>query len=104
VKKTTNVTNARLTLEFNAQGLSHVRVKPLKSWPINWGCQSLRRLRALTVGAAADRIGLAQPATSAAAIRATDVSISADSITQNGDRRRAANTAIPPEPALNPAH
>jgi hypothetical protein len=29
---------------------------------------------------------------------------SADSITQNGHLRHAANTAIPPEPALNPAH
>jgi hypothetical protein len=31
VKKTRNVPNERLTLEFNAQGLPDVRVKPLKS-------------------------------------------------------------------------
>jgi hypothetical protein len=45
-----------------------------------------------------------EPATPAPTIRATDVSISAESIEQNWDRRHAANTAIPPELALNPAH
>jgi hypothetical protein len=37
------VTNERLTLEFNAQGLPGVRVKPLKSRPINSGVENLWR-------------------------------------------------------------
>jgi hypothetical protein len=48
VKKTTNVTNARLTLEFNVQGLPGVRVKLLKSQPINSGVDNSRRWLATT--------------------------------------------------------
>jgi hypothetical protein len=43
VKKTTNVPNERLTLEFNVWGLLDVRVKPLKSRPINRPVENARR-------------------------------------------------------------
>jgi hypothetical protein len=56
------------------------------------------------LSAATDPFDLARPATSAPDFCVTDISIRADSITQNGDIRRAANTAIPPGLALNLGH
>jgi hypothetical protein len=104
VKKPTNVTNARLTLEFNARGLPRVRVKPLKSRPINSGGKICGDRERGALCSAADRFGFDAPATLAAADDTTDVSIRADSTAQNALPRRAANTVIPPKLALNLAH
>jgi hypothetical protein len=54
--------------------------------------------------AATGPFDLARPTTSAPDFCVTDISIRADSITQNGDIRHAANTAIPPRLALNLGH
>jgi len=95
VKKTTNVTNARLTLEFNVQGLLDVRVKPLKSRRINSSVRNSRRSRATVSVPQLTNLDSRGRRHLLARLAPRMFRYGADSTARNAYLRRAANTAIP---------